>query len=223
MADVDGRGEPGVIFDVDGTLLDTNFLHAVAWARAFRRNGHDVPMATLHRGIGLTSGVLVEHVLGRPDEQTAEAHSEEYEPFKEEVRAFPRTADLIKELRRRGLRIVLATSGKPDDLEWMLPAIGVDEDTLDGALTSGDVDESKPSPDPFRTALEKYGLDPERSVVVGDTVWDVQAAARAGLKCVAVTCGGIDEHTLRDAGAVEVHDDPAALLDALDESVIGLR
>jgi HAD superfamily hydrolase (TIGR01509 family) len=220
MSDRD-RGDAGVIFDVDGTLLDTNYLHTVAWARAFRRNGHDVPMARLHRGIGMTSGVLVEQVLGTADEQTAEAHSEEYEAFKDEVRAFPRTADLVEECRRRGLRVVLATSGKKDDLEWMLPAIGVEQDTLDGALTSGDVDESKPSGDPFRTALEKYGLDPERTVAVGDTVWDVESAARAGLRCVAVTCGGIDERTLRDAGAVEVHDDPEALLAAFDDSVLG--
>jgi beta-phosphoglucomutase-like phosphatase (HAD superfamily) len=116
---------------------------------------------------------------------------------------------------------VLATSGKKDDLEWMLPAIGVEEGAIDGALTSGDVDESKPSPDPFRTAVEKYDLDPERTVAVGDTVWDVAAAARAGLRCVALTCGGIDERTLRDAGAVEVHDDPETLLSVIEDSVLG--
>lgn len=216
-----GQGDAGVILDVDGTLLDTNYLHVVAWARAIRDAGHDVPMSALHRAIGIASEELTEQVLGEVDAEVSEAHSKHYEAFKDEIRAFPRAADLVAELHGRGLKVVIVTSGAKDDLEWMLPAIGVDEDVITGALTSGDVDESKPSPDPFRTALEQYGLDPARTVAVGDTVWDVEAARRAGLSCVAVTCGGIDEHTLRDAGAVEVHDDPASLLDSLDESVIG--
>jgi HAD superfamily hydrolase (TIGR01549 family) len=218
----DARGDAGVIFDVDGTLLDTNYLHAVAWARAFRDAGHNPPMSRLHRAIGLTSDVLVEHLLGEEDEQVAEGHSTHYEAFKDDVRAFPRVPDLVDECRRRGLRIALATSGGKGDLEWMLPALGLEEDQLDGVLTSGDVDESKPSPDPFTTALDKVGLDPDRTVVVGDTVWDVEGAHRAGLRCIALTCGGIDEHTLREAGAEDVYDDPAALLDALDDSPVGL-
>ncbi len=217
----DAERGAGVILDVDGTLLDTNYLHVVAWARAFRDAGHDVPMSTLHRAIGIASEELTEKVLGEVDEGVSEGHSEHYEAFKDEIRAFPRAADLIEEIHRRGIKVVIATSGGKDDLEWMLPAIGVGEEMITGALTSGDVDESKPSPDPFCTALEQYDLDPECTVAVGDTVWDVEAAERAGLSCIAVTCGGIDETTLRDAGAVEVHDDPASLLEALDESLIG--
>lgn len=217
----DAPGRAGVIFDVDGTLLDTTFLHAVAWARAFREAGHETPMASLHRAIGMTSEVLVEQILGEVDEDIIEGHSSHYEVFQDEVRAFPRVPELIKECRGRGLTVVLVTSGSKDDLEWMLPAIGVSEDDLDGVLTSGDVEESKPSPDPFARAVEQHGLDPARTAVVGDTVWDVQAARRAGLSSLAVTCGGIDEHTLRDAGAQEVHDDPAALLAGLDESLLG--
>jgi HAD superfamily hydrolase (TIGR01509 family) len=211
----------GVILDVDGTLLDTNYFHAVAWARAFRDHGHhEVPMASVHRVIGTSSSNLVQELLGEADDAVVEAHSKHYEAFQEEVRAFPRVPDLIQECRRRGLRVVIVTSGAKDDLEWMLPALGVDEDELDGVLTSGDVEESKPSPDPFATAFEKYGLDPERTVAVGDTVYDVKAAHRAGVGSVGVTCGGIDEATLREAGAHEVYDDPAALLEALSDSVI---
>ncbi len=215
------HGQAGVIFDVDGTLLDTTYLHAVAWARAMRRHGHDVTMAELHRAVGIASEELVEHVLGKPDEATATAHSEEYEPFRDEVRPLPGAADLLLECHRRGLRVVIATSGKESDLEWMLPAIGVGRETLDGVVTASDVEGSKPAPDPFTSALEQNGLDPERTVVVGDTVWDIEAAARAGVRCIAVTCGGIDEPTLREAGAVEVHHHPAALLDALDDSALG--
>lgn len=216
----DGRGRAGVILDVDGTLLDTNYLHAVAWARAFRDAGHDVPTASMHRAIGMSSDKLVRELLGRDDDQVVEGHSKHYEVFQDEVRAFPRVPDLVRELRGRGLEVVIVTSGAKDDLEWMLPALGVEEDELSGVLTSGDVDDSKPSADPFATALDKYDLDPARTVAVGDTVWDVEAAQRAELGSVAVTCGGIDGCTLRDAGADEVYDDPAAMLDALDSSVL---
>lgn len=219
MGEDQGAGT-GVILDVDGTLLDTNYFHAIAWARAFRDNGHDVPMASIHRTIGTASDNLVQELLGKADDAVVEGHSKHYETFQDEIRAFPRVPDLIRECRRRGLKVVIVTSGAKDDLEWMLPALGVEEDELEGVLTSGDVEESKPSPDPFTTAFEKYGLEAGRTVAVGDTVFDVEAAHRAGVGSIALTCGGIDEQTLRDAGAHEVYDDPAALLEALESSAI---
>jgi phosphoglycolate phosphatase-like HAD superfamily hydrolase len=115
---------------------------------------------------------------------------------------------------------VVATSGKEKDLEWMLPAIGA-EDSIAGATTSSEVQDGKPSPELLSAALEQHRLDPERSVAVGDTVWDVAAAARAGVRCVAVTCGGISEAELREAGAVEVYADPADLLERFDDSLLG--
>jgi phosphoglycolate phosphatase-like HAD superfamily hydrolase len=115
---------------------------------------------------------------------------------------------------------VLATSGKEEDLEWMLPAIGAD-DAFEGATTSSDVEEGKPAPDLLSGAIEKHRLDPSRSVAVGDTVWDVKAARRAGVPCIALTCGGISEAELRQAGAAAVYADPADLLEHLDDSPLG--
>jgi phosphoglycolate phosphatase-like HAD superfamily hydrolase len=119
----------------------------------------------------------------------------------------------------RGARTVLATSASPDSLEALRRVLGLD-DVLDAVTSAEDVDRSKPHPEPVRTALETGGVDPERAVFVGDSVWDVQAAARAGLPCVALRCGGIGTDALRDAGAVEVYDDPADLLDHLDASAL---
>ncbi len=213
---------PGVLFDVDGTLLDTNYLHVLAWTQACRDTGHpDVGMWTLHRAIGIGSEELVQRVLGHPDQDTVDAHSRRYEALRDQVTAFPRAAELLAACAARGLRVVLATSGKQDDLDWMVPAIGAAEGVLAGATTSADVDAAKPRPDLLQVAVRDHGLDPERTVVVGDTVWDVQAAERAGLPCVALRCGGISAAELTGAGAAEVHDDPAALLDALDRSRLG--
>ena len=212
---------PGVVFDVDGTLLDTNYLHVVAWTRALRAHGYDhVTMEQVHGAIGIASGELVEHLTGGRDDETAEAHTKFYEPFQDDIRAFPDAPELMRACSDAGLRVVIATSGKEKDLEWMLPAIGVDSDLIDGSSTSSDVDSAKPAPELLEVAMEKSGLDPERTVALGDTIWDVQAAQRAGIRCIALTCGGIGEAELREAGAVEVWADPADLLAHLDESIL---
>jgi HAD superfamily hydrolase (TIGR01509 family) len=209
---------PGVLFDVDGTLLDTNYLHVLAWWQAFRDAGHEgIDMASVHRAIGIASAELVKHILGREDEATVEAHSTRYEGLRDQIVAFARTADLLNRCADRGLAVVLATSGQESDLEWMQPAIGAEEAVV-GATTSADVEAAKPAPDLLTTAVRDHGLDPGRTVVVGDTVWDVEAARKAGLGCIALTCGGISRQELEDAGAVAVYDDPADLLDHLDSS-----
>jgi phosphoglycolate phosphatase-like HAD superfamily hydrolase len=117
--------------------------------------------------------------------------------------------------------VILATSGKPADLDWMLPAIGVDEATIAGVTTSADVQSAKPRPDLLQVAVREHGLDPRRTVAVGDTVWDIQAARGADLPCVALLCGGIGRAELAEAGAAAIYDDPAELLDDLDGSPIG--
>ena len=115
---------------------------------------------------------------------------------------------------------MLATSGQASDLEWMLPAIGAEE-AVTGATTSADVDEGKPEPDLLGVAIEDHGLDPQRTVVVGDTVWDVEAARKADLPCIALTCGGIGAAELTRRGADAVYADPAELLEHLDDSPLG--
>lgn len=216
-------GRPGVLFDVDGTLLDTNYLHVLAWTRALRSCGeHQVTMAAVHRAIGIDSAGLVRRLTGAgPDEPHGEeliaAHTAEYEKFRDEITAFAGAADLVRRCRRAGLTIVLATSGSKDDLEWMLPAIGAG-DAIEGAVTSDDVEAGKPSPDLQRTAIAKFGLDADRTVAIGDTVWDIEAAARAGLSCLALESGGIAAAALRQAGARQTFLDPEELLRSFDDS-----
>lgn len=211
---------PGVILDVDGTLLDSNYLHVVAWAQAMRDAGHPgVSMATLHRAIGIASAELVRHVLGRDDEAAAEAHGERFAALRDEARAFPAAADLVRRCAGAGLRVVLATSGRESDLDWMQPAIGAAE-AVAGATTSADVGSAKPAPDLLQVALDQHRLDPERTVSVGDTVWDVEAAHRAALPCIALLCGGISRAELVGAGADEIYADPADLLAHFDDSLL---
>ncbi|MEJ5914554.1 HAD family hydrolase [Pseudokineococcus sp. 1T1Z-3] len=224
----------GVLLDVDGTLLDTNYLHVVAWARALRQAGAaPVPMSVLHRAIGLGSEELVRRVLGdglgAPGSDDVDAdlvaavtqgHTDFYAELREEVRAFPRAGDLVAELSRRGLTVVLATSGGQDDLDWMLPAVGA-QDALDGVLTSSDVEAAKPSPDIFGRAAQAHDLQPSRCVAVGDTVWDVEAAGDAAVPCIGLTCGGSSREELLAAGAAAVYATPADLLEHLDDSPVG--
>lgn len=209
-----------MLFDVDGTLLDTNYLHVLAWWQAMGDAGHrGISMAAIHRSVGIASEGLVQRLLGHPDEKAVEAHSTRYEQLRDQVTAFPRAGELVRACADRGLVAVLATSGKQEDLEWMVPAIGAG-DSIAGATTSSDVDAGKPAPDLLTTALEQQRLTAGRTVVVGDTVWDVEAAREAGLRCIGLTCGGISVAELREAGAVEVYDDPAQLLERFDESVL---
>lgn len=219
------RSNAGVLVDVDGTLLDTNYLHVLAWWQGFQDTGHPgIAMSTLHRAVGIGSEELVMRVLGdAPEDEVkaaVEAHSRRFEALRDQAVAFPAAADLLRACAGRGLRVVLATSGQKSDLDWMLPAIGAD-DAVHGATTSADVSSTKPSPDLFQVAMEQHDLDPERTVALGDTVWDVEAAERSGLACVALLCGGISAGELTEAGARALYEDPADLLEKLDSSPLG--
>lgn len=209
---------PGaVLVDMDGTLIDSNWFHTLAWWRALQASGDDVSMARLHPLIGMGSDQMMDDLFGEERPGLSDAHSEEFEPFKSELKAFPGAADLLTELRRRGARVVLATSSKEADLKEGLEAIGAD-DAVDDVVHGDMVGASKPAPDIFATALKELGLDPERTVVVGDTGWDIEAASKAGLECVAVLTGGWTRADLENAGATAVYDDVADLLEHLDDS-----
>lgn len=210
----------GVIFDVDGTLLDTNYLQVAAWWEAFRERGHDIRCADIHRALGMGSAELVERVLGKPDPSVSPAHSRHYAPYLGRIRPLPGAAALLRATARLGLDVVLATSAKEHEVDLMLAALGAG-DEVSAVVSSGDVERAKPDPGIVVKALDESGIDPAHAVMVGDTIWDVLAAQRAGLPCIGLLSGGIAEEQLRGAGAVEVYDDPAALLGRLPGSPIG--
>jgi HAD superfamily hydrolase (TIGR01509 family) len=210
----------GVIFDVDGTLLDTNYLHVVAWWEAFRERGHDARCADIHQALGMGSAELVQQVLGQPDPSVIEAHSRYIAPFLGRMRPLPGAADLLAAIAEMGLNVVLATSAKDEEIGLMLDAIGA-HDAIGTVVSSGAVERAKPDPDIVARALSESGTGRGQAVMVGDAVWDVLAAQRAGVPCVGVLSGGIAEQQLRDAGAVEVYSDTAALLADLPSSAIG--
>jgi HAD superfamily hydrolase (TIGR01509 family) len=210
----------GVIFDVDGTLLDTNYLHVAAWWEAFRERGHDIRCADVHRALGMGSAELVEQVLGHPDPSVIDAHSRHFAPYLGRMRPLPGAPDLLAATARLGLRVVLATSAKDDEVELMLDALGA-RDAIGTVVSSGAVERAKPHPDIVERALSESGTDRTRAVMVGDAVWDVIAARRASIPGIGLLSGGIAQEQLRDAGAVEVYDDAAALLGHLHASAIG--
>ena len=214
----------GVLFDVDGTLVDTTYLHTVAWWEALRQQGSDVPMAKIHRAIGMGSDKLLDHLLGPSrdrdtDEQISTAHDVLYGAWWERLRPLPGAAELLRAVAGRGLAVVLASSAKESELDQLRRVIGAD-DVIAAATSSSDAKESKPAPDILEAALAQSGVDPRAAVFVGDSVWDVQAAARLDIPCIGLACGGTSAHELREAGAVATYDDPAALLAAIDDSPI---
>ena len=212
----------GVLFDVDGTLVDTTYLHTVSWWEALRQAGHDVPMAEIHRGIGMGSDRLLDHLLGSErdrdaDDRAREAHDNLFAGYWDRLRPLPGAAELVRACAERGLRVVLASSASKQELAALRKALDAD-DAVTTATSSEDAQESKPAPDILAVALERSGVDPARTVVVGDSVWDVAAAGHLDLPCVGLTCGGTSRGELAGAGAVAVFDDPAALLAALEDS-----
>ncbi|CAL9343207.1 HAD family hydrolase [Streptomyces sp. enrichment culture] len=216
--------ERAAVFDVDGTLVDTNHLHVTAWWEAFRQAGHQVPMHRLHRAVGLPSGDLVAHVLGEDrdperDGELSAAHKALYGQFFDRLPALPEAGPLLKRLHAEGWRVVLATSAGGAELGALRRAIDADE-AITATASADDVEEGKPAPEPVEHALELAGVPAERAVFVGDTVWDMRAASRAGVRSVAVLCGGIPRADLEEAGADAVYDDPAHLLASLPGSLL---
>jgi len=214
---------PGVLVDIDGTLADTNYLHTLSWKRAFAECGYpEVETADIHRAVGMGGDQLVPHVLGREAPEVDAARKPHWQALRSEARGFPGAAALLADLHGRGLAVVLATSADPEDVEILLGVVGADPSTIDHVTSRGDVEATKPSPDVFAVAMAQGGLDPARSIALGDTVWDVQAATRAGVPCLAVASGGISQADLLAAGAVATYRDVAHLRTELDRSPVSL-
>jgi HAD superfamily hydrolase (TIGR01509 family) len=210
---------PAAILDVDGTLVDTNYHHAIAWYRAFRQHGELLPIWRIHRHIGMGGDHLVQALCGEDvDEEKGEdirsAEKALYMALIEEVEPLDGARDLIEDLKRRGHDVVLASSAKPDEVDHYLDLLDA-RDLADGWTTSGDVEATKPEPDLVKAAVDKAGADD--AVLVGDSTWDCEAAGRAGLTTVAVLTGGFSEDELRDAGAVAVYRSIVELRNSLDE------
>lgn len=203
-----------VLFDIDGTLVDSNEHHVSAWDQAFRERGHVVPLDMIRGQIGKGGDLLVPTLLPGASEALVEALSERHGAiFKDRylghVRAFPDAAALLRRVRRSGRKVVLASSAKGEEVEHYLGLLGV-RDVVDATTSIDDVETSKPAGDIFASALRKAGTAPGAAVVVGDTPYDIEAAAKCGISAVAVRSGGFDDRAL--AGAVRRYDDVAALL-----------
>jgi phosphoglycolate phosphatase-like HAD superfamily hydrolase len=210
-----------VIFDVDGTLVDTNYHHALAWFEAFVRYGVTVPVWRIHRAIGMGGDRLVGAVAGENvEEKVGDAVREEwkrvYETMIEGVRGFAGARDVVADAKGRGWRVVLASSGDPDHVRHYLELLDLGG-LADAWLSSKDVSSTKPAPDLLETALDRVGGERAASVLVGDSTWDCVAAGRAGLPCLALRTGGFGVAELREAGAVAVFESLPELRAALDE------
>jgi HAD superfamily hydrolase (TIGR01509 family) len=204
---------PALILDIDGTLVDTNYHHALAWYRAFRQRGVVLPIWRIHRAIGMGGDQLVAALAGREveeeqGEQIRAAEKPLYMAMIEEVEPFEGAKEMIRALRRDGRTVVLASSAKEDEVDHYIELLEGRE-LVDAWTTSADVEATKPDPDLVETALQKAGT--RDALMIGDTVWDVRAAGRAGIETIAVLSGGYAEAELREAGARQVFESIAEL------------
>jgi HAD superfamily hydrolase (TIGR01509 family) len=181
---------PGVLFDVDGSLCDTNYLHALAWSRALREAGEWAPMNAIHRLVGMGGHQLLPQLLGHDSPEALASYQE-------------LTGDVI---------VVLATSAPDDELVTLRKALDAD-DAIDGQTSADDVDRSKPDPEVFLSAMKRFSIDPRRALAVGDSVWDVKAARAAGIGCITVESGGFSQHELNEAGSLHVYRDVGEMID----------
>ncbi|HEX7718120.1 MAG TPA: HAD family hydrolase [Marmoricola sp.] len=207
------------LVDIDGTLLDSNYHHTLAWSRGFAEVGHDVPLWRIHRHMGMGGDRLVAAVAG---EEVEEHHGDavrarwekEFDAMLAETRLFHAARDLLDALAARHVEVVLASSGKPKHAQHALELLDADRRAT-AWTTSEDADRTKPHPELFETALEKVGAEPGDALVIGDATWDVEAASRLGIPAVALLCGGFGREDL--AGVWATYDDPSDLIDHLDE------
>jgi HAD superfamily hydrolase (TIGR01509 family) len=212
------------IFDVDGTLVDSVDLHARAWQDAFRDFGHDIAFQDVREQIGKGGDQLMPVFLP-PDELEAEGKALEQhrgrimkDRYLPQIKPFPGVPQLFQRLREEGIRIVLASSAKGDELQTYKRIAGIEE-LVDAETSSDDAERSKPFPDIFQAALSSLGdMDPAKAIVIGDTPYDAEAAGKAGLHAIGVLCGGFPEEWLRSAGCLAIYAGPEDLLARFDQS-----
>jgi HAD superfamily hydrolase (TIGR01549 family) len=214
---------PAAILDIDGTLVDSNYQHTIAWYRALRQHGHVLPIWRIHRHIGMGGDQLVASLCGddveaRQGDEIRDAEKALYMALIDEVEPLAGARDLMVDLKRAGRRIVLASSAKPDEVEHYLDLLDA-RGLADAWTTAGDVEKTKPEPDLVHAALDHAGED--SAVMVGDSTWDCEAAKRAGVQTIAVLTGGFSEQELKDAGAVAVFHSIEELRRRLSDTPLG--
>ncbi len=209
-----------ILFDIDGTLVDSNDLHIAAWDEVFRSAGHQFDRQTLHDQVGKGGDNYVPALLPDISEEEAERLADEHgriykERYIAQARPFPGARDLLQRCREVGYKVVLASSASGEELQHYLKLLDA-ADLVDAHTSADDVRSSKPCPDIFDTARRKVGVEPDEALVIGDTPYDIEAAARAGMRTVAVRSGRFPDEAL--AGAVVILDDVAHLLARFDAS-----
>lgn len=208
-----------VFFDIDGTLVDTNYLHTWAWWRALAQAGIEVPMARVHRLIGKDGAELLSELAGGPDETISRAHSRIFAEERGFIRPLPGARELLRRVQGDGHAVVLVTSAEDAELTLLLEALD-SSDVLDEIVHGESVDAAKPAPDLYQEALARTGTAASRVVALGDTGWDVEAARRAEIACVAVETGGVAACELFAAGAHAVYRSCAQLLAEYEDSLL---
>ena len=218
-----------VIFDIDGTLVDSVDLHAQAWKEAFKHFGKDIPYEQVRHQIGKGGDQLMPVFFSHEELEKFGEEMEEYRSkiFKRDylprVRVFPMVRELFLKIKEDGKRLALASSAKEEELAAYKKIAHI-EDLVEEETSADDADKSKPHPDIFKAALDKLGdVSADQAVVVGDTPYDAEAARKLRLRTIGVRCGGFPEEELRAAGAIAIYDGPADLLAHYDESIIGMR
>jgi len=216
-----------ILFDVDGTLIDSNAAHAAAWAEVFRHYGKEIDEAVLRTQMGkggdqLLPMFLTPEEMHRDGAEMAELQGRIFRSkYFPELQPFPKVRELVELFRANGLRVALASSSANKDLEKMIRLANIG-DLIDDAVSRDDCEQSKPAPDVFAAALRKLGeLAPARAIAIGDSPFDILAAARVKVRTLGFLCGGFAEATLREAGCIAIYDDPEDLLDRYDSSPFG--
>ena len=214
-----------VIFDIDGTLVDSVDLHAQAWKEAFKHFGKDIPFEMIRHQIGKGGDQLVPVFFSREEleefgEQLEEFRGELFKSdFLNRVRPFPKVRELFLHVKEDGKKIALASSAREDEIKIYKKLTHI-EDLVEEETSSDDVEKSKPHPDIFAVALEHLGVNAAEAIAVGDTPYDAEAAGKLGLRTIGMLCGGFTERELLSAGCIELYEDPADLLSRYEDSAI---